>query len=146
MAESRAMYQQPAFQPPRKGLSTGAIVGIVAGGLAVLLVVCGVIGVIAWRLYLTRNAGQPARPAAEVKAGDCLTDYRTDPGSARVVDCSDPDAMWRIVNIVENTTYPESRDDCLRDAAYTVILTSDGVTQDESTRGRALCVVQKRRG
>jgi hypothetical protein len=141
MAESVAMYQQPVFQPPRKKMGAGVIVAIVAGALAVILVACGVIGVIVWRLNTAGDLSATPR-SPEPKPGDCLTDVKFHPESAQLVKCDDPDAIYVIAEVITDTTYGEGSQECAKLLTY-AFLWKGKAPITASSRGTVICVRTK---
>lgn len=78
-------YQAPPPPPPRK-TRWGLIIGLIAGGFALLAVV-GVVGIV----LLMKNSD--VVDAAEIAVGDCLTDIPSDSSlvsAVKTVECSRP--------------------------------------------------------
>jgi len=144
VAESRALYQQPIFQPPRKKLGGGAIVAIVIGALALILVLCGVIGVLVWQFALPGGGIPLGQPQSQIKAGDCLTDYKWSGEDARIVDCADADARWNIVEVLPNQTFADGKKTCDAILANTFIFYDGPGPWSESEKGTVVCLTQKR--
>jgi hypothetical protein len=122
--------------PPVKKSKAGKIVGIIAGVIVVLLLVCGGISYFALK----------GTSAANAKVGDCLGgDSISDSGQAtsvdvKVVKCTDSDAKYEVVGRTDNVSRAEtsSQDtkvcDAFKDATSVVWVGSD------EAKGTALCV------
>jgi hypothetical protein len=91
-----------AAPPPAKKGGAGKVIGIVAGVLVLLLIVCGVIGVFAF------NSAK--KDPANAKVGNCLASDKLDSTTAqevknvKVVDCGSSSATYKVVGIVSNKT------------------------------------------
>jgi len=122
--------------PPVKKSKAGKIVGIVAGVIVVLLLVCGGISYFALK----------GTSAANAKVGDCLGgDSISDSGQAtsvdvKVVKCTDSDAKYEVVGRTDNVSRADtSKQDtqvcnAFKDATSVVWVGSD------QAKGTALCV------
>ena len=122
--------------PPVKKSKAGKIIGIVAGVIVVLLLVCGGISYFALK----------GTSAAEAKVGDCLGgDSISDSGAAtsvdvKVVKCTDSSAKYDVVGRTENVSRAQtsSQDtkvcDAFKDATSVVWVGTD------EAKGTALCV------
>jgi hypothetical protein len=121
--------------PPKKG-KAGKIIGIIAGVIVVLLLVCGGISYFALK----------GTSAADAKAGDCLGgDSISDSGSAtsvdvKVVKCTDSGAKYDVVGRTENVSRAETSKqdtkvcDAFKDATSVIWVGTD------EAKGTALCV------
>jgi hypothetical protein len=122
--------------PPVKKSKAGKIIGIIAGVIVVLLLVCGGISYFALKGTSASNA----------KVGDCLGgDSISSSGQAtsvdvKVVKCTDSAAKYEVVGRTDNVSRAEtsSQDtkvcDAFKDATSVVWVGSD------EAKGTALCV------
>jgi hypothetical protein len=99
-------YGQPPLPPPTKKGGAGKVVGIIAGVVVLLLVICGVALFAGGSKFMDSVRHDPAN----AKVGNCLAGDKMDSTTAqkvnnvKVVDCNSSDANYKVVGIVPNKT------------------------------------------
>jgi hypothetical protein len=122
--------------PPVKKSKAGKIIGIIAGIIVVLLLVCGGISYFALR----------GTSAANAKVGDCLGgDSISDSGTAtsvdvKVVKCSDSGAKYEVVGRTENVSRAETSSQDTKVCNAFKDATSVVWVGTNEAKGTALCV------
>ncbi len=108
------MYESYQAPPPPPKSGAGKVIAIVAGVLVALLCCCVVGVVLAWNSDFAKNFREGfseeftnVQPE-EAKAGDCLTrTVKEDASDAKVVDCSSPEAVNRVIGVITGITEAE---------------------------------------
>ena len=123
-------------EPEKKGGGVGKWIAAVAGVIIVIAIVAVVrFGVSEIVAFLTGSG------PAKAKVGDCITQSQN-ANEMKIVDCSQPDAVFKVAGVVEDKTKAEAETSCepYPTAENYLFQWEGSETATDTTKGRVLCL------
>lgn len=121
-------------EPEKKG-GVGKKIAAIVGVIVVIAVVAVV--KMGFREVLALVTGD----ATKAEVGDCITDTQ-DPNDSKIVDCSKPEAAFKVVGIVDDKTQAEADKSCepYPTAEKYMFQWEGSSTATDTTKGQVLCL------
>jgi hypothetical protein len=122
-------------EPEKKG-GIGKWIAAVVGVIIVIVIVA----IVRFGLGAIKDFLTGAGPAKAV-VGDCITESQ-DPNAMKIVDCTKPEAAFKVAGVVEDKTKAEAETSCEPyPTAESYLFQWEGTeTATDTTKGRVLCL------